>query len=229
MPDLTQTLSKAGMDLPNFQFSGMGDLLLYIVAGLLVAICIGIGAYFIFQEMKFNKKIVLFKKISGKIIPVARFKGMFERLGKAGDYWIKTRGLKKILPRPKLEISKNVYWYFEREDGEWINFDLEDIDERFRKAKIKYLDEDMRLQRIGIQRNLKERYDQATFWQKYGGMIMSAMFILIITICLVIIFNKINDLVKALPVLARALESVANAMKDTAVSQGSGIVPAGGG
>ena len=81
-----------------------------------------------------------------------------------------------------------------------------------KKAKAYYVDEDMRLQRLGIQRNLKDRFEKPSFWDKYGTMVMSILFMLIITICLVVIFNKINDLIKALPILADALTNVANAI-----------------
>jgi len=215
----TDIFAQAGIEAPNF--SQMGSWLMYFIVAIVIACFLALGVYFLIVHLKFNKKIVLFRKVAGQIIPVFQDKAITERIGLAGDTWLKCKKSKKILPRPKIEMEKNTFWYFEREDGEWINFSLADLDEAMKKAKAYYVDEDMRLQRLGIQRNLKDRFDKPSFWDKYGTMIMGVAFMLIVTICLIIIFNKINDLVKALPQLANALTSLANAI----ASGQSGMVP----
>lgn len=219
---MVDLLAEAGFVAPNF--GDVGHWALYFLGACVVACLLAIGVYFFIINLKFNKKVILFKKVSGKVIPVAKDRGMLERIGLAGDNWLRTKVFKKILPRPKIEMEKNTYWYFEREDGEWINFSLQDMDDVMKTAKAYYVDEDMRLQRLGIQRNLKDRFDKASFWDKYGNMIMGILFMLIVTICLIVIFNKINDLVKALPQLAKALESLANAI----ASNQNGMVPLNG-
>lgn len=216
---MASIFEEAGFQAPTF--NNAGHWIMYFLIGVVVACVLAIGIYLFIINLKFNKKIVLFRKISGKVIPVATDKGMSERIGLAGDTWLRTKKFRKILPRPKIEMEKNTFWYFEREDGEWINFSLKDMDSVMKKADAYYVDEDMRLQRLGIQRNLKDRFDKANFWDKYGNMIMGVIFFLIVTICLIVIFNKINDLVKALPVLAHALESLANAI----ASNQNGMVP----
>lgn len=204
-------MTQAGIEIPKM--AEMGNWIVYFLIAIVGAILLALIIYMIIAHLKFNKKIILFKRVAGVIIPVGFDKAILERIGLAGDTWLRTRKWKKILPRPKIEMEKSVYWYFEREDGEWINFSLGDLDEDMKKADAYYVDEDMRLQRLGIQRNLKDRFDKVGFWDKYGAQIMMVLFMLIVTICLIIIFNKINDLVKALPQLAQALESLANAIK----------------
>ena len=86
-----------------------------------------------------------------------RVPGQFARIGKAGDYWCKLKKFKKTLPRPRRQVEKNTYWFYEREDGEWVNFTLNDFDDGMKKAGAYFVDEDMRLQRLGIQKNLQER------------------------------------------------------------------------
>ena len=206
----TDLLAQAGFQAPNI--SRMGSWLVYLLIAIIIACLLALGVYLLIMQLKFNKKIILFRKVAGKIIPCANDKGMLQRVGIAGDTWLRTRKFKKILPRPKIEMDKNTYWFYEREDGEWINFNLKDIDHDMKKANSYYVDEDMRLQRLGIQKNLKDRFDKPSFWEKYGAQIMMVIFFLIVTVCLIIIFNKMNDLIEALPKLAKALESLANAI-----------------
>ena len=199
----------------------MGTWLVYFLIAVVIACFLALGVYYLIINLKFNKKVILFCKVAERIIPVAKDKGMVQRIGLACDTGLRTKNFKKILPRPKIEMEKNTYWFYEREDGEWINFSIEDIDKAMKTAKSYYVDEDMRLSRLGIQKNLKDRFDKPGFWEKYGAQIMMVIFFLIVTICLIVIFNKINDLVKALPQLARALESLANSIGSHKV----GMVP----
>ena len=146
-------LTQAGFVAPSF--SGIGHWLVYFLVAVVIACLLAIGVFILIINFKFNKKVILFKKVSGKVIPIGKDRAMLERIGLAGDSWLKTKRFKKILPRPKIEMEKNTYWYFERDDGEWINFSLQDMDEVMKTAKAYYVDEDMRLSRLGIQRNLK--------------------------------------------------------------------------
>ena len=59
-------------------------------------------------------------------------------------------------------------WYYIREDGEWINFKQINIDEESRKMNVKFVQEDMRLQRLATERILEQRLLNKSFWEKYG-------------------------------------------------------------
>lgn len=221
MASVGEMLSKSGMSIPSFNFASISSWVVYIGGGVLLAGVLAIGIFYFIQTLKYNKKIVLFRKVNNKIEIALVDKGMFQRIGMAGDYWLLLKKLKKTLPRPKLQIAKNVYWYFEREDGEWINFLIEDIDEVQKKAGAYFVDEDMRLQRLGIQKNLLERYKKQSFWDKYGTTILGIGFVLVVVICLIVLFNKLKDLIEAIPPLVNAIAQLAEAAK----SHSSGIVP----
>lgn len=193
---------------------------IFIFAGFL-----GFLTYYFWIKFRYNKKIIVFKKVGTEIIPVMEDKGWLTRVGGAGDTWMKTKSSKKTLPRPKIQMRKNEYWYYEREDGEWINFNLKDFDLEMKKAGISYVDEDMRLQRLGIQKNLEARFQQVSFWQKYGGMIMSLIFILVITVCFVILFKEMKDNWTVGKEMASAVKDMAEQVRNMRVSVGSGIQP----
>lgn len=180
----------------SFIGSGSGTgLAIMIAIGVVVVGGILAGAVaWVIHYISFNKKIVLWKKLGNKKPQkIITDRGKFERVGEGGDYWCRTRKLKKILPRPTKQAGPNEYWFYEREDGEWINFDMGDIDEQMRQAGAYYVDEDMRLQRLGIQKNLRDRFQKVGFWQKYGGMIMNLIFLIVVTIMLVVLFKEMRD------------------------------------
>lgn len=173
--------------------SGVGTAVLIALGIVFVGGLLAGGVAWLINWLSYNKKVKLFRKVGNEIVPIITDRAKFERVGTAGDYWCKTKQLKKTLPRPRKQMAKNEFWFYEREDGEWINFSLGDFDGDMKKAGAYFVDEDMRLQRLGIQKNLRDRFQKVTFWQKYGGMIMSAIFVLIITICLVILFKEMKE------------------------------------
>jgi len=220
-------LGEAGISIPKIDMASIGNIFVYIIGGVLICGAIVFFVYWYIQQKRWNKKIVLFKKVANRVIPTVHDKGMFERIGQSGDYWLKIQKMKKTLPRPKIEMGKDTYWFFEREDGEWINFEMADIDKQMKQAGAYYVDEDMRLQRLGIQKNLAQRLLKETFWQKYGTTIMLIIFVLIVTIALVVLFQKMTDNWKVATETAKAIEHMASSVEQMSKNiGGSGVVPA---
>lgn len=220
---ISGVLGEAGISIPKINMSSIGTWAIYIIGGLLLAAASIFAIYYAIQYFKWNKNILLFKKIGNRDIPVQTDKAMFQRIGNSGDYWLKTKKLKKTLPRPKIEMGKNTFWFYEREDGEWINFELADIDAQMKKAGAYYVDEDMRLQRLGIGKNLELRLIKQTFWQKYGATIMLVIFVLLVTICLVVLFQKMTDNWKVAAETAKAIEHMAAAVEQMSKNIGGGV------
>lgn len=210
--------SFTGGEIANF----IGIFLLIIFLGILLAF---VGVYVI-NLLKYNKRVKLFRKIGNNIELAFVDRAMFARVGIAGDYWCKLHKAKKILPRPRIQMERNTYWFYEREDGEWINFSLEDIDKKI--GKVNLVDEDMRLQRLGIQKNLNERFMKVTFWQRYGGMIISIIYVLIVTICFVVLFREMDGAWAGAATMAEAVRDMAVDVRNLGLQTGSGVVAVGG-
>lgn len=184
----------------GFSFGGMSPLVKGIIVFGTVIVTVVIVMFiilFIMAKLKFKLRIVLFKKVGENWIKDVKIPklnctdlGCFERISKAGDFWLKTRKLKKILPRPKIQAGINEFWYAERLDGEWINIGLEDIDDKMKKARVKYVDEDMRFHRLGIEKNLEKRLGLKTWLEKYGTIIGIAIFFILITLLQVVQFHE---------------------------------------
>jgi len=214
-----------GVGLGSVSLSGLGKPLFIGLLILTLGSITAIGIYYLIKFLRYNKKIVLFQRVSGQIMPTLTDKGMFQRIGNAGDFWMVTRQFKKVLPRPKIKMGKNTYWYFEREDGEWINFTIQDIDELMKEAKVYYVDEDMRLQRLGIYKNLEARFNKEGFWQKYGSYIMMGILGLIMVISVVILFKAMTEHWDKMGQVSNAMLEMARAVDNMATRVGGGVVP----
>jgi hypothetical protein len=213
--------------LPSIDKGTIGTFFITIGIAIFLVIIAGIIIYFAIMYYKFRLKIVVFKRVNNSIIPVARDRGMFQRVGMAGDSWIITKKLKKILPRTSMLMGKDEYWFFSRTgDSEWIPFTLEDIDAKFNKANIKYIDEDMRLQRLGIQKNLMNRLMKKNFWEQYGTTIMTVLFVVIVMVCLVVMFSKFVVVAEALDKVSANVGEMAKAVHNMATKTGGGTIPA---
>lgn len=203
--------------------------MIVIAIALVIAVFISIAVWVWLDKKKYNKKIILHRIVSGKLQKIGVFRATFEKVGVSGDVWCRVKSglftIIKTVTRPKLEYEKNVYLFFERQDGEWINFSIENIDEKMKKANVFYLDEDMRLHRIGIQKNLERRLEKKTFWQEWGGTIMNLVFLLILTVCLIVLFNKLVLVSDGLVKAANAISELSRAASQTCATMGSGIVP----
>ena len=200
---------------------------LAVVGVCVLFMCLFLGGfYLVYMRKTFNKKVVLFQRVGNQIVPTFKDSAKRERVGNAGDFWFVCKKLKKTLPMPNIQMGKNTYWFFERKDNEWINFSLQDFDEIMKKAGIYFIHEDMRLQRLGIQKNLRDRFQKVTWWQKYGGIAVSVVFILVVTVCLVVLFQQMQGVWASAGQMASSVNNMAEAVRNQAVRYGSGVVPA---
>jgi len=220
---IAQTLS--GM-LPEISGSGIMAVVIWVCVALLLAGA-GIWGYWAwYSNKKFNKTIRAFQKVGSDVALIITCKGMFQRVGNAGDFWLVLKGgLKKTLPRPRKQMAPNEFWYFIRDDGEWVNFSLKDFDAEMRKAGAYFVDEDMRLQRLGIQKNLQERFQKISFWDKYGGMIMNLMYMVVTVVLLVVLFKEMKDNWIAGMEMASAVRDMAVEVANLRRQTGSGMQP----
>lgn len=133
-------------------------------------------------------KIPLYRLIGNIPTRVAIYRAKKFRIGKAGDYLWYVKGIKKFLPPATIQTAPNEYMHWEREDGEWINFSMGDLDKDQKKAGVKYIHQDMRSQRIATANILEQRLINKGFWDKYKDMIVHLVFYLIVMICMIVIF-----------------------------------------
>jgi len=218
--------------IPDFSTSGLIPVITFFIFFIIIAILIAILAYFIAIMKIYNKKIQIFEKIGGRIILTKKDRAREIKIGNTGDTAFRTRKTKKILPTPSIQSGKRVYWFYIREDNEWINFGIGDIDEEMRQIKAHFLDKEMRYARTQLQKSMQERYQKITFLEKYGGLLVWTFFLIIMGIVMWLWFDKLTEMAGVAKDSLESARQVQELAKDTLISVdnirsgGSGIIPA---
>ena len=216
------------MGFSKFGISGFSVMNMLVYGALFGIFCIitGFVIYFIIQKLRFNQKIVIFKKINGRFEPTKKDRGMFIKHGKGGDTILFIRRLKKYQPTPSIQTGRNTFWFWLREDGELINFGPGDFDAQARELGARFLDKEMRYARVSLQETMKERYDKPKIWEKYGGMIIN---LAAVSIILVFFFLIVREFLGSLGALSQVLEKAEEVVitLNNVCTGGPGYVPAG--
>jgi hypothetical protein len=196
--------------------NGVLGFAIWVLIGLVVA---GICGYFIWRtwnNRQFTFTVRLHRSIHGQSVPIADYKGGYFSVSRAGDSLFRVKGKWKVfkyLPKPKQFVDKRLVYYQEGKDGEWINFVMTDIDRKRKEMGAFFVHEDMRLGRINVGDILEKQLTKKSFWDKWKDTIMSIIFILITTICLVVLFAKLGSIVNSITVLADKLGTLADKLQ----------------
>lgn len=219
---------KIPFSTPEISATTIVSTITWVILFILFAIAAGIVTFIIMRQRKFNKRIEVYEKINGKWERTMVLRAMFMNIGDAGDQVLYVSKVKKFLPMPSIQTGRNTYWYVIREDKEWINVGLEDIDEKFREAGAWFLDKEARHARTALQKNLKDRFQKLTFLEKYGGLMVWTVLVLVIGVSVWLWFDKMIELSssvdKVVKLAADVLEKSGNVVtKLDNVCTGSGI------
>ena len=163
-------------------------ILVFIV---IIEVFLGGILFFILQNKAFNKKIVIFENISGQgYVPTGRDRSRITKIGDGGEEIMKLKKRKLYRTAYGKKIGLNTYAFAVGQDGYWYNITFGDLDVELKKLGVNPVDRDMRYMHVAIRRNIKERYEQVTFMQKYGGLIAYTALIAITGIMMWLLFDK---------------------------------------
>ena len=183
-------------------------LILFAIAVVIVGM-VGWLIYWRINSRTFKFKIPLYKSISGVNYRQGFYFAKNVPISKAGDSLWFVKGVKKFLAPATLTSAPNEYPHEEREDGEWINFAIESVNEKQKKAGVKFIHQDMRTQRVATGQILEQRLINKGFWEKYKDMIIHLLFYIITTLLLIVIFWQWGGIVERVgSLLSRANEIV---------------------
>lgn len=213
-----------------------------IIVAIAVVVFGLIGALIFYYVVKgqYNIKIRVFRKVGNIPTQVGYFVAREVLFGMAGDkLWRvapnsaiqKAFKIIKWLPVGKIQTAPFEYWYYIREDGEWINFSMKDIDDVSKIMDVKFTQEDMRLQRLATDRLLEQRLMNKSFWEKWKDTIMLIIFFLVIAVCTVLIFYQFSKLLEHFDRILPALEKMATITQEVCrlnqtAGGNSGLIPA---
>lgn len=193
----------------------------------------GVLAWVFIRKKKFKNKIFVWQKVGSDFEPTIKDKAMEIRHGKDGTTVFYLMKLKKIIPKPNLQIGRNNYHFFERSDGEWINFNAKDFDEESRKMGAHFLDKEMRHVRLAIEKNMTDRLDKKPSWlAQHWTVVAGVVFITMLGIMVFLLFDKWIELagttnagVETARLVLAEVRGILSSMDNICVG-GSGIIPA---
>lgn len=186
-----------GSSMSSFASIGLVIAIAVVIIGL-----VGVLIYWRSVKKAYWITIECSRLIGGNPMRVATYCAREIPFGMAGDKLWRVCGtgmlgkfkVIKWLPVGKVQSAPRVWKYWIREDGEWINYQDSNLDDLSKKMGVRFVNEDMRLQRLATERLLEQRLMNKSFWEKYGTIIMMIIVFLVVAICMVIIFYQFSKL-----------------------------------
>ena len=180
----------------NFGIGTLGMVLLVFFVGIIIVAGVGLAIFLYIRKKQLKHTIPLYKKVGNNVIRIAIFKAKDFKIGRAGDKLWYVPKIKKYIIPATMQSAPNEYTHFEREDGEWINISMPDVDDQMKKMKVKYIHQDMRSNRIAISDLLEARFrDKKSWWEQYGHLVTYVIFYLVVAIAMVVIFYQWSGII----------------------------------
>lgn len=201
--------------IPDINFAGVSSALAWFFILMIVAGVMGALAFLLIQHLRYRYKVVVFENLSGQgYVPTKKDKASLIRIGDGGAEVLYLRRNKTYKNAYGKKMGKNTYWFGIGEDGYWYNITIGDLDEKLKSLDVKPVDRDMRYMQVALQRNVRERFDKAGFWQKYGGIVMYISLIAVTGIMMYLLFDKWMSVSGALTSAIEAAKEVLEVSKD---------------
>jgi hypothetical protein len=205
--------------------------LILIIFLVIVASCIII--YVVYLRRTYKYRIICFENISGQgFQPTIRDKARILKIGDGGEELLFLQKRKVYRTAYGRKMGKNTYWFAKGQDGYEYNIVLGDLDAKMGMLDIEPIDRDMRYMHVAVRKNIQERYRKIKFMEKYGTILMSGLFVLIMIIGLGVLIKKMGDVANTINIgIMSANQVVATAGEVVnklaqACGGGTGIVPA---
>jgi len=181
-----------------------------------------------FSKKQYRFRIPLYKSINGTNYKQAVYVAKSIPISMAGDSLWFVKGIKKYLAPATKTSAPNEFPHEEREDGEWINFEIGSVNDAQKKAGAKFIHQDMRTQRVATGQILEQRLINKGFWEKYKDMIVHLIFYIVVTLLMIVTFWQWGTIVESIGGILGGVEALAktiNELECVGVKQ-RGVIPA---
>jgi len=180
----------------------------------------------------FNRKIIVFENIAGQgYQPTYKDRARLIKLGDAGEELLYLRKKKVYRTAYGKKMGPNTYWFAIGQDGYWYNVVLGDVDAKMGMLDIEPIDRDMRYMHVAVRKNIADRYRKLKFMEKYGTIVITGIFAIIMIIAIWLLLDKISEIANNVSAavaesakVVGAAENVVTAL-DNIYTGGPGIKP----
>lgn len=221
-------LGKLGVEVDGsggiVSFNFIGDLIIFVL------LCLVAGAitYWYLSKKSWNKQIVKVKEVNGitRRVGIERAKEITLPGTSVRAFYLKES--KFYIPRPSIETGMNEFWYFIRQDGEWVNVGLANINDEMKSLGLKYDHSDMRMANAALKRLVDKSYKKSNWLKEYAPYIGFAVIIIMVAIggYMVIgesakIVSSTNGNVEALERITETMNGILSNLNNIASSSGT--------
>lgn len=151
----------------------------------------GVGVYFIIRYMQFNKKIQIWEEKNNQMEYIGKDRAKEVKYNIYGDSVFVLRKRKKFLPRGEIKSGRKLYLYCIREDGEWVNISMTNVNQVLKQANVKFIHPDMRAFKSGTAKIMKDRYEKVNWIKEYGPIILPIVIFVILSLAIYFIADKV--------------------------------------
>lgn len=206
-------LASVGLSMPKFNFGLIGIFIIILIAFVVFAGLLALAIYLFIRAKQFKYRIHVFAKINNRFQRLIIDKARIMKINPFGDKVMYLSKSKRHLPMPVLQMGKNEFWYGLRGDGELINIDIEDLDEKAKRLNIHFVDTDMRMARIGLERHFQDIFKKTPEWKKLLMGLAIGVIIFIMVVSNILMFSQFGK-------LAEKFDKSAQSVSELAVSVG---------
>jgi len=171
-------LGDLGVDVSGISNGGFFGAVSSLVLILILAGIAGLVFYFILQKKSWNKRIYLFKEINGGTWPAGVEKAKEVTMPRTSlkAFYLKKSGV--FLPRPSLETGNNNYWYFIRNDGQFVNMRPENVNTKLRELGLLIDHSDMRMANAFLKKMVEKNYRKRNVLKEWAPVIAVGILII---------------------------------------------------
>jgi hypothetical protein len=212
----------------SINLSGIGSTIGIIILAFVVLVIVGAFTFMHYskkiKKKLFKYKIPIFIRVNGKFSrqDVDDAKELFIPDSNVSLFYLKKK--KIYIARPTRAMSKDEFWYYISENGEWVNFDLNSNPTEDTLAFANYDHRDTRYAYTNLKDLIKRNYkDKSVVWWK-DPTIMNIIAFVIMSLVFVggciLILSRISILIKELAPISKAFETASeNMIKAVQISQ----------
>jgi len=202
---ITDDLGIGGFALPAMPDVGGSLLTTFLIIVILATI--GIFAFVYLDHRKYKYKIEVYENLGGKrYTRTIKDTAKIVKVGDGGEQilWLKRSKCYRTAYGRKMD--NNTFWFAIGQDGYWYNITLGDLDAKQGELDIEPIDRDMRYMHVAIRKNIQDRYKKQNAFEKYGTIIMNAIFLIIMLFGMWFLIDKFGDVASANQTAAAASE-----------------------
>jgi hypothetical protein len=170
-----------------------------ILAIVVIIITIGIVIWVIYMKRLFKYKIVVFENIAGMgYQPTQHDTARIVKMGDSGEELLFLRKKKVYRTAYGRKMGINTFWFCVGAEGFWYNVTLGDLDTKLHMLDIEPTQQEIRFLNVAIRKNIQERYRKVKFMDKYGTILLSGLFMLIMVIGIFVLLKKMGEIAQTI-------------------------------